>query len=140
MFQELQNSKKEFKTIYHGWSGTTIFFGPFVFLFRGLYTELVLWMVLAILSNGVSSVILVFLINPITLKYYFDNGYQPYGKSWSPKIIDLYGLINISEYSHTNHSCSLSSNTILNLKKWRTLTIIGSILYTLLEISVYYQL
>ena len=65
-----------------GFSWTSFFFGGFPFLFRGMPLHGLGWIFLAIVTLGISNLILSFIINEQTAVYYLENGYKPEGPNW----------------------------------------------------------
>ena len=65
-----------------GFSWTSFFFGGFPFLFRGMPLHGLGWIFLAIITFGISNLILSFIINKQTAVYYLENGYKPEGPNW----------------------------------------------------------
>ena len=65
-----------------GFSWTSFFFGGFPFLFRGMPLHGLGWIFLAIITFGISNLILCFIINKQTAVYYLENGYKPEGPNW----------------------------------------------------------
>lgn len=65
-----------------GFSWTSFFFGGFPFLFRGMPLHGLGWIFLAIVTFGISNLILSFIINKQTAVHYLENGYKPEGPNW----------------------------------------------------------
>ena len=65
-----------------GFSWTSFFFGGFPFLFRGMPVHGIGWIFLAIITFGISNLILCFIINKQTAVHYLENGYKPVGSNW----------------------------------------------------------
>lgn len=65
-----------------GFSWTIFFFGGFPFLFRGLPLHAVGFIIASIATWGISNLIMAFIGNKMTAKYYLENGYLPYGQGW----------------------------------------------------------
>lgn len=65
-----------------GYSWTAFFFGGFPFFFRGMPVQGIIWVILSLLSLGISNLILPFLINKLSAHHYLENGYTPTGSNW----------------------------------------------------------
>lgn len=65
-----------------GFSWTIFFFGGFPFFFRGMPLHAVGFIIAGILTWGLSNIIMAFIGNKMTAKYYLENGYLPYGAGW----------------------------------------------------------
>ena len=65
-----------------GFSWTAFFFGGFPFLFRGMAVQGIIWIVLALITFGISNLIPMFIINKQTAHHYLENGYKPIGEGW----------------------------------------------------------
>jgi hypothetical protein len=65
-----------------GFSWTSFFFGGFPFLFRGMPVHGLVWICLAMITFGVSNLILCFIITKKTAVHYLENGYKPVGSNW----------------------------------------------------------
>lgn len=65
-----------------GFSWTSFFFGGFPFLFRGMPVHGLGWIFLAIITFGISNLVLCFIINKQTAVHYLENGYKPMGSNW----------------------------------------------------------
>ena len=70
------------KELVVGFSWTALFFGPIPFFFRGLHQLGIIWLVLALISGGLSNLYLVFYINKMTANTYLDQGYERVGNNW----------------------------------------------------------
>jgi hypothetical protein len=60
-----------------GFSWTAFFFGPLPFFFRGMQTHAIIWIVISIVTSGLSNLVLMFIINKMTAHFYLENGYKP---------------------------------------------------------------
>lgn len=60
-----------------GYSWTTLFFGPFVPLFRGDWLWALIMLALGIVTYGLSSVILGFIYNKIYTNKLLEDGWEP---------------------------------------------------------------
>ena len=65
-----------------GFSWAAFFFGGFPFFFRGMPVQGIIWVILSLLSLGISNLILPFLINKLSAHHYLENGYTPTGSDW----------------------------------------------------------
>lgn len=65
-----------------GFSWTSFFFGGFPFFFRGMPAHGLGWLVLSVVTFGISNLILCFIINKQTAIFYLENGYSPVGDGW----------------------------------------------------------
>ena len=62
---------------------TALFLGGVVYLIRGIEKRAVFWIILMVLTLGLSNLILMFTINKNTALYFLENGYKPIGDNWS---------------------------------------------------------
>lgn len=65
-----------------GFSWTSLFFGGLPFFFRGMPVHGAIWLVLSLVTCGLSNIPLMFLINKMTAHYYLERGYRPVGPGW----------------------------------------------------------
>lgn len=65
-----------------GFSWTIFFFGGIPFLFRGMPLHGVAFIIAGLITFGFSNLILSFIGNKMTAKYYLENGYSQYGAGW----------------------------------------------------------
>ena len=65
-----------------GFSWTSFFFGGFPFLFRGMPVHGIGWIFLALITFGISNLVICFIINKQTAVHYLENGYRPVGTNW----------------------------------------------------------
>ena len=65
-----------------GFSWTGFLFGGIPFFFRGMPIHGVAWLVLGVVTFGLTNLILGFLINKQTANYYLEHGYKPTGEGW----------------------------------------------------------
>jgi len=65
-----------------GFSWTAFFFGGFPFFFRGMPIQGIIWIVLSMITLGISNLLLMFMINKQTAHHYLENGYKPTGEGW----------------------------------------------------------
>lgn len=77
-----KNNAGVVRSVKVGFSWTIFFFGGFPFFFRGLSLHAVAFVVLGILTWGISNVLLAFIGNKMTARHYLENGYLPYGNGW----------------------------------------------------------
>jgi len=71
------------RSIKVGFSWTAFFFGGFVFFFRGMPTQGVMWGLLSLVTLGFSNLFLIFMVNKMTAQHYLENGYKPIGDNWA---------------------------------------------------------
>ena len=57
-------------------------FHGFPFLFRGMPVHGIGWIFLALITFGISNLVICFLINKQTAVHYLENGYKPVGPNW----------------------------------------------------------
>lgn len=77
MIVYFKNSFGQMRNVKIGFAWTALFFGAFVFLFRGLPGKFFLWLLLSICTVGVLAIVLPFIANKITAKAYLQKGYGP---------------------------------------------------------------
>lgn len=65
-----------------GFSWTVFFFGGLPFFFRGMPLHAVGFIIAGLITWGISNIIVAFIGNKMTAKYYLENGYLPYGQGW----------------------------------------------------------
>ena len=82
MMVAMTNYAGSLRQVKVGFSWTAFFFGGFPFFFRGMATHGVIWIVLAVITFGISNLILMFIINKQTAHHYLENGYRPSGEGW----------------------------------------------------------
>lgn len=70
------------KQVKVGFSWTAFFFGGLPFFFRGLPLHGIIWIVLSMITFGISHLILMFIINKQTAHYFLEHGYKPVGEGW----------------------------------------------------------
>lgn len=78
----LQNEVGLIREVKVGFSWTAFFFGGIPYFFRGIPTRGLLWIILSVITCGVSNIFLMFLINKHTAQYYLEHGYKPIGEGW----------------------------------------------------------
>jgi len=78
----MENQAGVIRQVKVGFSWTAFFFGGFPFFFRGMAVQGIIWIVLAIVTGGLSNLVLMFIINKQTAHYYLENGYNPTGAGW----------------------------------------------------------
>tara|TARA_B110000305_G_C19014991_1_gene436683 strand:- start:263 stop:571 length:309 start_codon:yes stop_codon:yes gene_type:complete len=76
------NSSGLNRTVKVGFSWTAFFFGGFPFFFRGMAMQGIIWLILSMITFGISNLVLMFLINKQTAHHYLENGYKPNGAGW----------------------------------------------------------
>jgi len=82
MLVSMKNETGITRQVKVGFSWTAFFFGGFPFFFRGMPIQGIIWIVLALLTFGISNLILMFIINKQTAHHYLENGYKPVGSGW----------------------------------------------------------
>ena len=83
MMVKMKNEAGLVREVKVGFSWTAFFFGGFPFFFRGIPLYGAAWVVLALVTWGISNLILCFIINKQTAHYYLEHGYKPIGEGWS---------------------------------------------------------
>lgn len=83
MIVTMRNEAGLIRQVKVGFSWTSLFFGGFPFFFRGMPVYGIIWIVLALITCGVSNLVLMFKINKWTAHYYLERGYKPTGDGWS---------------------------------------------------------
>ena len=82
MMVSMRNDAGVTKQVKVGFSWTSFFFGPFPFFFRGMALQGLIWIVLNMVTMGLSTIYLWFTINKKTAHHYLENGYKPVGNGW----------------------------------------------------------
>lgn len=82
MIVNMKNDSGMVRQVKVGFSWTGFFFGGMPFFFRGIPLYGVIWVVLGIITLGVSNFILCFIMNKQTAHYYLEHGYKPTGEGW----------------------------------------------------------
>lgn len=82
MIVTLKNETGLTRQVKVGFSWTSFFFGPFPFFFRGMSGSGVIWLLLALMTLGLSTIYLWFTINKKTAHHYMEIGYHPIGEGW----------------------------------------------------------
>lgn len=82
MIVSMKNGAGMMQQVKVGFSWTAFFFGGFPFFFRGIPVQGIIWLVLALVTFGISNVFLMFIINKQTAQHYLENGYKPTGDGW----------------------------------------------------------
>ena len=90
-----------------GFSWTSFFFGGFPFLFRGMPVHGIGWIILALITFGISNLVICFLINKQTAVHYLENGYKPVGPNWDVAA----SAWDISLPQHENIESTLSTES-----------------------------
>ncbi|OAN50733.1 hypothetical protein A6A04_17420 [Paramagnetospirillum marisnigri] len=88
MIVSMQNDAGLTRQVKVGFSWTAFFFGGFVYFFRGMPVHGLIWLVLSVVTFGLSNLFLMFMINKASAHYYLEHGYKPVGPGWeiaSPK-------------------------------------------------------
>ncbi len=83
MIVTMKNEAGVIRQVKVGFSWTAFFFGGFPFFFRGIPVYGIIWLVLALITCGISNLILMFKINKWTAHYYLEHGYKPAGEGWT---------------------------------------------------------
>lgn len=143
MFVQLSNETGVVREVKVGVSWTAFFFGGFPFFFRGMAIQGLAWIVLSILSLGISNLILIFLINKQTAIHYLENGYKPVGPNWNlaaakwglniPEQDDLnktleQGQVDLQVPSNSSNVLNLTDVSPLPLIVFASVALFGSIL------------
>lgn len=79
---QFKNSSGLIREVKVGFSWTSLFFGGIPFFFRGMPLYGFCWIALAIVTCGLSNLVLMFIINKLTAHYYLEHGYVPVGEGW----------------------------------------------------------
>lgn len=82
MMVSMKNESGMVRQVKVGFSWTAFFFGGFPFFFRGMPTQGIIWVLLSMITMGISNFFLMFMINKQTAHYYLENGYKPTGEGW----------------------------------------------------------
>ena len=82
MIVQFKNSQGVHRECKVGFSWTIFFFGGFPFLFRGMALHGALFIVAGFFTAGISNLIICFIGNKMTAKYYLENGYARTGDNW----------------------------------------------------------
>lgn len=82
MIMQMRNETGLTRQVKFGFSWTAFFFGGLPFFFRGLSTTGIIWIILSILTVGLSNIYLMFAINKMTAHKYLEKGYKPVGSGW----------------------------------------------------------
>lgn len=77
---------KEIRNAPVGFSWTSFFFGPFVPLLRGHGSGFALWLVLALVTAGLSNFVQMFVYNKMYIKSLISNGFQV---KYSPMPVEI---------------------------------------------------
>ena len=83
MMVQMKNDAGVVREVKVGFSWTAFFFGGFPYFFRGLPLYGVAWIILAMVTFGLSNLVLCFIINKQTAHYYLEHGYKPVGEGWA---------------------------------------------------------
>lgn len=83
MMVSMKNDAGLIRQVKVGFSWTAFFFGGFPFFFRGMPVHGIIWIVLSMLTFGISNLFLMFIINRQTAHYYLEHGYRPVGDGWN---------------------------------------------------------
>ncbi len=83
MIVSMKNDVGLVRQVKVGFSWTAFFFGGFPFFFRGIPLYGVVWVLLALVTYGITNLILCFIINKQTAHYYLEHGYKPTGEGWT---------------------------------------------------------
>ncbi|WAW10913.1 hypothetical protein NB640_04540 [Oxalobacter vibrioformis] len=83
MMVSMKNEAGLVRQVKVGFSWTAFFFGGFPFFFRGMPVHGIIWIVLSMLTFGISNLFLMFIINRQTAHYYLEHGYRPVGDGWN---------------------------------------------------------
>lgn len=78
----MQNSAGFARKVKVGVSWTALFFGGLPFFFRGMPMHGLIWLLLSIVTGSISNLVLMFLMNKMTARYYLERGYRPVGPGW----------------------------------------------------------
>lgn len=82
MIVNMQNQVGLTRQVKVGFSWTAFFFGGFPFFFRGMPGHGIIWIILSMITFGVSNLFLMFIINKQTAHHYLEHGYRPTGPGW----------------------------------------------------------
>jgi hypothetical protein len=82
MMVTLKNEDGLKRQVKVGFSWTALFFGGLPFFFRGMPAYGIFWVMLTLLTCGLSNIVLAFIINRQTATYFLECGYEPNGKGW----------------------------------------------------------
>lgn len=82
MIVTLKNDVGVARQIKVGFSWTAFFFGGMPYFFRGMPSNGAVWILLSIVTFGISNLFLCFMMNKQTALYYLDRGYKPAGEGW----------------------------------------------------------
>ena len=107
MLVQFKNDVGITREIKVGFSWTSFFFGGFPFLFRGMPVHGIGWIFIAIITFGISNLVICFLINKQTAVHYLENGYKPVGPNWDVAA----STWDISLPQHENVESTLSTES-----------------------------
>jgi hypothetical protein len=83
MLVSMKNDSGIVRQVKVGFSWTAFFFGGLPFFFRGMHIQGIIFVVLALITFGISNLFLMFIINKQTAHYYLEHGYKPTGDGWN---------------------------------------------------------
>ncbi|GAB3439768.1 hypothetical protein GCM10027396_05440 [Insolitispirillum peregrinum] len=78
----MQNDAGVVRQVKVGFSWTSFFFGGLPFFFRGMPVQGLIWVIISMITMGLSNLYLMFVINKQTAHYYLERGYRPVGPGW----------------------------------------------------------
>jgi len=82
MMVSMKNEVGMTRQVKVGFSWTAFFFGGLPYFFRGIHLQGIIWLVLGLVTFGISNIFLMFIINKHTAQHYLENGYKPIGDGW----------------------------------------------------------
>ena len=82
MIVSMKNENGLVRQVKVGFSWTSFFFGGFPFFFRGMPVHGLVWVIISLITCGISNLYLMFVINRQTAHYYLEHGYKPVGEGW----------------------------------------------------------
>jgi len=83
MLVQLKNDSGLVRQVKVGFSWTAFFFGGLVFFFRGMSSQGLIWVILSLITFGLSNLYLMFAINKMTAHHYLEKGYKAIGEGWN---------------------------------------------------------
>lgn len=86
MKANMKNNAGVVKTVKVGFSWTILFFGIFVYVFRGQWTEAVKMLIFSTLTFGIYSLVQAFTANKKYVQYLSEKGYTPATDSDTDKL------------------------------------------------------
>mgnify|MGYP003972626011 FL=1 len=83
MIVSMVNESGVTRQVKFGFSWTSFFFGGIPFFFIGMPSQGVMWVIISVVTFGLSNLYLMFRINKQTALHYLDKGYKATGDGWN---------------------------------------------------------